>query len=107
MHHVILGTIPIRLRNEAYWPWSACPSTRSFPAAGRAVPAILANVDLPAPDGPITAGGACLALRQGDVIQQLLPVLNRQAYRAHLENTAGRVAGSGFVATNQGAARKR
>jgi hypothetical protein len=48
--------MPIRLRNEAYSPWMSCPSNDTFPRVGFVVPTItFASVDLPAPDGPITA----------------------------------------------------
>ena len=50
------GTIPIRERIEAYSACTSCPSNATTPALRGIVPPIsLASVDLPAPDGPITA----------------------------------------------------
>ena len=50
------GTIPIRERSEAYSAWTSCPSKDTWPVLGWVYPATSrANVDLPAPEGPMTA----------------------------------------------------
>ena len=50
------GTIPIRDRSEAYSEWMLWPSNVTVPVVGWVYPATnRANVDLPAPDGPMTA----------------------------------------------------
>ncbi|CAG7187265.1 hypothetical protein PICSAR235_02954 [Mycobacterium avium subsp. paratuberculosis] len=50
------GTIPIRLRSDAYSACTLCPSNATVPVVGWVYPATSrANVDLPAPDGPMIA----------------------------------------------------
>ena len=50
------GTMPIRLRNDAYSAWTSCPSNDTAPLVGRAARrSPSTSVDLPEPDGPITA----------------------------------------------------
>ena len=50
------GTIPIRLRNDAYSACRSLPSNDTVPLVGWAEPTITReSVDLPEPDGPITA----------------------------------------------------